>query len=147
MNSENPTVGVMKGICSICSSPAHIREIIDAELMRPSSQRMRLRDLEKLTHVSKSALSRHSRKCLIRSLLSEHRQRMSVDPDANIYVLYPNNQVTRDGLPIDLGTALKECDPDKDVLLCVEYENLPFRNRTGANPPKPDPIPEPRLDS
>jgi hypothetical protein len=124
----------MKGICSICSSPPHIREIIDAELMRPSSQRMRLRDLEKLTHVSKSSLSRHTRKCLIRSLLSEHRQKMHVDPSANIYVLYPNNEVTRDGLLIDLGTALKEYNPDRDVLLCVEYENLPFRNPSGAKP-------------
>lgn len=62
-------------VCSICSSPSQIRELIDRELSKPIGTRKPLRVLAALGGFSKSGLSRHDRNCLSRARLEAFRDR------------------------------------------------------------------------
>lgn len=59
--------------CTVCKS--EIRGVIDAELQKPPHARRPLRILSTMSGLSKSALSRHSTRCLIEARLAEHRDR------------------------------------------------------------------------
>jgi hypothetical protein len=76
--------------CSICSAPETIRAMVNAELAKEPGKRLTLRQLEKISHFSKSALSKHSRRCLFRKALLDHRANFFSRGD-RIHVHWPND--------------------------------------------------------
>lgn len=117
--------------CSICTAPAYIRNAVDVEL----SRRTRLRDIAKMTHLSKSAIHRHSKRCVSRtSLQGLHTARFN--PELHrVLTRWPNDPVCT---PDVRGKTFVYSSPDPadhhsnpippdqlrptDILLVVEYD-------------------------
>ena len=55
--------------CSVCSSPASVRAAVDSALAKHE----KLRDIAHKSGFSKSAVHRHSQKCVARNVLSSHK--------------------------------------------------------------------------
>jgi hypothetical protein len=131
--------------CTVCGAPAEVSAAINAELAKPPGERMKLRDMEKLCHISKSAISRHTRKCLPKHILSTYRSTGKVDlKNRRVIVEWPDIgsghhrftlcfEYNHHGKPIER----QQYEPielaagqlrDSDLLLVVEYEQKPIRN-------------------
>jgi hypothetical protein len=59
--------------CSVCQSPAV--STVNAELLKPAHERMTLREIEKISGLSRSALGRHNLRCIPRLRLALNRER------------------------------------------------------------------------
>src|SRR5215472_13896430 len=104
-------------VCGICRLSADERNAVEAHI----TAGMKLRDLEKIVGISKSALSRHSRKCMLRSRLASIKTKRIKNPqDFQIIVtgLHP-------GRP-DLDGQRDPADRRPILEIHVEYEQIPI---------------------
>jgi hypothetical protein len=111
--------------CSICASPKPVLDAINMELSKPPTERMKLRDLEKICSFSKSTLSKHSRRCLARHALLQHRDKRKLVGNPNNYQLivtglHPDRP--------DLDQVPDPNDPRPIIKLRVTYKKAAVRN-------------------
>jgi hypothetical protein len=115
--------------CSVCNAPREVREIIEAELQKEKSVRRPLRVLAALSGLSKSAISRHSCKCLALRKLANFRDKRKGGPrPKRIVVKWPDGRFTshdpwneRDAGPVSLqGPILPS-----DLYLQIVDDDLP----------------------
>jgi hypothetical protein len=110
--------------CSLCSAPEGVRVYVESQV----KAHRKLRDLEREVSFSKSTISKHMRRCIPKAQAHEHRHRMHIAHDALIFVLWPNGRVTCDSQTLDASAALAMLDPNRDVLIEVQFEEVPIRN-------------------
>jgi hypothetical protein len=85
--------------CSVCAAPPDVRAAVNDAL----AHREKLRDLEKRSGFSRSTLSRHGRRCIVRDTLAAHREKLGGGD--RFFVVWPNAQVPAD-LPPDVWLAV-----------------------------------------
>jgi hypothetical protein len=105
----------MRGTCSICSAAADIVAGVNAELLKPPSERKNLRELERLSGFSRSALSRHGRNCIPEIRLALNREKTAPHSGREV-VRWPDGKLTLYGEPFP-ETAIR----DTDLIFVVEY--------------------------
>jgi hypothetical protein len=111
--------------CSICSSLV-IQEI-NAALLRKE----RLRDLEKRSGFSRAALSRHSRNCIARDSIAEHKSKKAFNYRTQlIWTEWPDGSLNVQAIPHDFqGTVGNAPGPD-DLIIKVSFESPEIKNAT-----------------
>lgn len=117
-------------LCSICAAPAEIQKAVNDSL----KNRERLRDLSKRSGFSRSALSRHSRKCIRREVLAQHRSDY-FQPGDQIAVVYPSgtSHEWSSGKPFNADEVAKQIF----FVLEVVYEKPPApREAVPSRPPE-----------
>jgi hypothetical protein len=117
-----------KGICSICDAP--VRAEIDAALRKGDP----LRQLEARSGFSRSALSRHSRKCLAREAVAEHKNRKVDLTTQLVWTEWPNGELVRLPAPYSFRGVLRDTPGENDVILKVEFAS-PVAPRVIAEKP------------
>jgi hypothetical protein len=110
------------GNCSICAAPVEVIGAINDALRKKE----KLRDIEARAGFSRSALSRHSRNCIPKLILAEHKARAAKPRSGRHVVQWPpaGTLTTLDGpgeRSKQITIASTELRPD-DILLVVEYE-------------------------
>jgi hypothetical protein len=110
-------------VCSICSAPADVRAAVNEALAR----REKFLDLAARTGFSKSALHRHSQRCVPREILSRYKNQRTPPAPERELVRWPDGRifVWRTQQPV----APDEVRPN-DIVFSVAY------NRTAKLPQK-----------
>lgn len=103
--------------CSICSAAPEVLKAINESL----AAHEKLRDLAARSKFSRSALSRHSRRCVRRAVIQEHASKIFVPGRDRIRVYFAGQTLT------DLS--------EHDVLVEICYEK--FVTYAEKNPPEP----------
>jgi hypothetical protein len=111
--------------CSVCLSP--VASAVNAELLKPRHERMKLRELEKLSGLSRSALGRHSLNCIPKLRLALNREKkVHASGTGRMVVFWPQHGDTpsrfSDGDRIVREDELR----DDDLVLAVSYESTPL---------------------
>jgi hypothetical protein len=106
-----------KGDCSVCSAPAEVFAAVNNALRKKE----KLRDIEARAGFSRSALHRHSKNCLPKLILAEHKALTFNPKNGREVVSWPNGTFTVHGKPIREENLL----PD-DLLIRVTYESTPI---------------------
>lgn len=122
--------------CSVCTSPPGVLEYVNAIFSKPRRERIPLRELQKQTGLSRSALSKHSIRCLTREKLIAYREQKRQDWDSKRKVVaWPRERYFVTGTADDWPPA--ELQPSEltaeDVLIRVQYG--PLRPPEKPKPP------------
>jgi hypothetical protein len=72
--------------CSICAAGAAVTEAVNAQL----AQKVFLRDIAAAVGVSKSAVHRHSKKCVSRAVLNNYRDKKAAVAHGRMLLIYEN---------------------------------------------------------
>jgi hypothetical protein len=102
--------------CSVCNAAGDVKSVVDAELLKPPGERKNLRELARLSGFSRSALSRHTRKCIASIRLESYREKVSPTVGGRMVVRWPDGKLTLYGEPFP-ETAIR----DTDLIFVVEY--------------------------
>jgi hypothetical protein len=107
----------MFGSCSICAAPAEVQSAINRGL----AARVKLRILAQESGLSKSAIHRHSQKCIARQTLKTFKAARFNAATGRIFVQWPNDPSAPDHLR---GRIFPNYRPitENDVLIVVTYE-------------------------
>ncbi len=102
--------------CSICKAPPEVLAAVNEALRK----REKFRDLAARTVFSRATLHRHSKKCLQRAALAEHKARALNPRSGRMVVQWPTGALSLYGnKPIRPEDLLRD-----DFLFVVEYENI-----------------------
>lgn len=107
-----------KGICSVCSAPGNVLQAVNDALARKE----KLRDLEKRSGFSRSALSRHGRRCIAVQTLTTYRDNKFHPETDRAIVRWPNQTIPALG--------------PNDWLVAVSFEDMPsYASKSKIAPP------------
>jgi hypothetical protein len=132
--------------CSICSAPQPVRDAINAALTRGTNYR----EIEKEVGISRSSISRHSRKCIPRKRMNDFRDALRPVANGRLVIAWPNDECAPPdarGKFLYWGKELRADDlRENDTILKVEYAPLPTiePEQFAVDVPR-DPKPEPDL--
>jgi hypothetical protein len=114
--------------CSICSSPPAVSAAVNRQL----EQKIRMRDIAAAAGFSKSAVHRHSQKCVPRQVMAQHKAG-KFDPQTMLsWYLWPNGDLTRQAIPYGFRGGVRDKPGPRDLIFKIKYEALP-----PPKPPKP----------
>ena len=110
--------------CSVCSAPAQVTASVNLEL----SKRTKLRDIAKLSGISKSAIHRHSQKCLPREVLAAYKTARFNPNVGRVFVQWPEDPSCPSdvrGKLLNARAVVASLDEitENDVVLNVVYEH------------------------
>lgn len=111
--------------CSICSAPLEVRQCVDAAIR----SREKFRDLAARTPFSSSALNRHARKCIGKSVLNAYKAK-SAAVAGRYLVRWPEDaapDVAGKCIPMGRDQAIppEELRPN-DIVFVVRYRQTEF---------------------
>jgi hypothetical protein len=96
-----------RGECSICAAPANVRQAIDDSLDKGD----KLRPLATRSGLSRATLSRHNRRCRVRTTLENYRHasgpQATIDRPGKFFTLWPGEKIP-DWLAADVPVFVVE---------------------------------------
>ena len=105
--------------CSICSAPAEVQSAVNMALRK----RERLRDIQARAGFSRSALSRHSIKCLGKQILDEHKTAFFNHKTDSAWIEWPDSPPGLSIVAENLaGQARPTVPRTNDVVLRIAFE-------------------------
>jgi hypothetical protein len=107
----------MFGSCSICAAPAEVQSAINRGL----AARVKLRILAQESGLSKSAIHRHSQKCIARQTLNTFKSARFNANTGRIFVRWSDDPCAPPEYRGRTFPSSREMTAD-DVLIVVEYE-------------------------
>jgi hypothetical protein len=115
--------------CSICTSPEPVQRIVNQQL----AGRVKMTDIAAASGFSKSAVHRHSSKCLGRAVLRDYRDALKAGPRIWVPCWTPEEELSA---PYDAG------------ILAMCFEDLPavFKNPRARKSVAAEPETQPSLD-
>ena len=103
--------------CSICSAPVEVVRAINSAL----AKREKMRDIAARSGFSKSAIHRHSQRCVPREIISAHKSARFDARTGRVFVSWPDDP----SCPADTRGKLlpgHRIPGEHDVMLHVQYE-------------------------
>lgn len=109
-----------KKTCSICTAPAEVQDAVNAAL----SKNTKLRDLAAQSRFSKSALHRHSQRCLARQVLTQHRTAKFNERRDLIFVEFPGQPpiLQTPERPLGFEGVMRITPAPNDLIIKVTFE-------------------------
>lgn len=131
--------GMAKGICSVCAAPPDVVQAVNEAIRK----REKFRELAARTAFSRAALHRHSKKCIPRNILAEHKARKFDNLRQIVWTKWFDGTLTRMPVPHDFRGELRSEPGPGDVVLVVEFEPPVAKPAPAPDPPPAlPPVPE-----